>query len=189
MDSAILLKLLEKQKNMDEKNYLLTTIAFNAAPTLIHNKPASLTSFTKGKRNLYHIWDSYKTSVPAALGIEYVELRRTQERILVLFYRPKQLQQTLRNLQNAIFLKKQGYPNGLPVHEALTRLKSRMQSKFPHEIGIFLGYPIEDVLGFIEKKGREYLLCKYWKVYHNPDKAREYFDSYDQAKIQVVDSL
>ena len=35
---------------------------------------------------------------------------------------------------------------------------------FPHELGLLLGYPVEDVLGFIRNEGRNYLYCGYWKV-------------------------
>lgn len=42
---------------------------------------------------------------------------------------------------------------------------------FPHELGLFLGYPAEDVRGFIDRKQ-----CKYiglWKVYESDEeKAR-----------------
>jgi len=189
VESSILLTFLNKQKKMDEKSCLITTIAFNAAPTLIHSKPSSLTSFTKGRRNLYNIWDKYKKDVPAILGIEYFELRRTPDRILVLFYKHDHLSQVLLNVQNTTFLNSKGYPDGMTVVEALLRLKGRIQKGFPHEIGIFLGYPIEDVTGFIEKNGKDYLLCKYWKVYHNPDRANDLFESYDRARIQVINSM
>lgn len=189
MDSATLLRLLAWQSQMDEKNYLLTTIAYIAAPTLFHNKPSSLTSFTTSKRRLYGIWESYKEEIAALLGIEYIELRRTEDRILVLFYRPESLRKVLGQPQHAEFLQRNGYPQGMTVNEALLRLQNRMARTFPHEIGIFLGYPLEDVIGFIENNGQEYLLCKYWKVYHNPERARKLFASYDRARTQVVHLL
>lgn len=36
---------------------------------------------------------------------------------------------------------------------------------FPHEIGLFLSYPPEDVRGFIEHKGHESKCEGCWKVY------------------------
>ena len=36
---------------------------------------------------------------------------------------------------------------------------------FPHEIGLLLGYPPEDVSGFIENGGKNFLCSGYWKVY------------------------
>jgi hypothetical protein len=60
---------------------------------------------------------------------------------------------------------------------------------FPHEIGAFLGYPVEDVKGFIVNQGREYLLLGYWKVYSNPVAAKMLFRQYDQAKILAVNEF
>lgn len=51
-------------------------------------------------------------------------------------------------------------------------------SDFPHELGFFLGYPYEDVLGFIEHRGRDYLAAGPWKVYANLDRARATFERF-----------
>lgn len=54
-------------------------------------------------------------------------------------------------------------------------------SEFPHELGIFLNYPIEDIKGFILNDGKNSLLTKYWKVYSNINKAKETFKKFDEA--------
>lgn len=189
MESAVIWEFLDQQKNMDERNYLLTTVAFIAAPTIIHNKPSTLTSFTIGKRNLYHAWDRYKQLVYPTLGIEFVELQRTKCRVMVLFYKRSRLKETLAKVENSDYLIDQGYPASVGLDEALIRLKYRMKNGFPHEIGVFLGYPLNDVISFIEHEGKDYLLCQYWKVYHNPERASKLFEDYDQAKIQVLRSM
>ena len=38
------------------------------------------------------------------------------------------------------------------------------RKEFPHEIGVFLGYPLCDVKGFIENGGDGFVLSGYWKV-------------------------
>jgi signal transduction histidine kinase len=189
LERATISKFLAKQKGMDAKSRLLTTIAFIAAPTLLHTKPSALTSFTKSKRNLYYAWERYKTAVTPTLGIRYLELSRTPERILVLFYDADYLGRALCRPENGVFLRSMGYGGGLRVEEALAHLKSRMQQGLPHEIGLFLGYPVDDVREFIRNRGQGYILCRYWKVYHDPDKAQYLFDCYDRAKKQVVDSM
>lgn len=42
-----------------------------------------------------------------------------------------------------------------------------IQEDFPHEMGILLGYPVEDVEGFIINNGKNELYTGYWKVYDN----------------------
>ena len=189
MESTLLIKMLNMQKNMDERNFILSTIAYNAAPTLLHNKPASMISFTTGKRNLFQAWEAYKNDVCLSLGIDYYELVRTPGRVLVLFYNRVRLTAALVNGDNQAFLMSYGYSPEMTLPVALLRLKGRMEEGFPHEIGIFLGYPIEDVLGYIENNGKEYLLCRYWKVYKNPGRAQKLFNSYDRARIKILNSL
>lgn len=50
--------------------------------------------------------------------------------------------------------------------------------EFPHEIGLFLGYPPEDVCGFIENRAGGYKCVGEWKVYGDADKAKEIFAKY-----------
>jgi hypothetical protein len=61
--------------------------------------------------------------------------------------------------------------------------------EFPHEIGIFLGYPPEDVTAFIENDGKNYACRTHWKVYHEPDAAREICERIDRAKSEEADKL
>ena len=53
---------------------------------------------------------------------------------------------------------------------------------FPHEIGLFLDYPPEDVEAFIAGSS-ECKLCGYWKVYGDVDGARERFACYDACRL------
>ena len=57
---------------------------------------------------------------------------------------------------------------------------------FPHEMGILLGYPIEDVLGFMEQKGKNYLYSGYWKVYRDVSAKKKIFAQYENAKEELI---
>ena len=67
-----------------------------------------------------------------------------------------------------------------PEEENVARLLRRLTACpcFPHEIGLFLGYPLEDVRGFMENCGRNYRLCGCWKVYGDPEAALRCFARY-----------
>ena len=84
--------------------------------------------------------------------------------------------------------------DGEPLR-AVTRLSARMnryakgEIPFPHEMGVFLGYPLEDVKGFIQNGGRGSLFTGYWKVYHDPERARLTFLAYDKAKDSAVNEF
>ena len=58
---------------------------------------------------------------------------------------------------------------------AIEHLKRRLaagRGSFPHEIGIFLDYPLCDVRGFIENKAQNFKLVGTWKVYGDPEEAQ-----------------
>jgi hypothetical protein len=87
------------------------------------------------------------------------------------------------------FLVSMGYDEFMTLEQSLHYLSMRFENMCPHEIGVFLGIPLMDVLGFIEHKGDKYLFCRYWKVYHNPQRARSMFQQFDRAKINVMNSI
>ena len=58
---------------------------------------------------------------------------------------------------------------------------------YPHEIGIFLGYPLYDVIGFIEH--RRCLLQGYWNVYRHPQAAKRLFALYDRCISELQNGL
>ena len=50
--------------------------------------------------------------------------------------------------------------------------------EFPHEVGLFLGYPPEDVKGFIDHRANDFKCAGLWKVYGDEEKARSLFEKY-----------
>ena len=81
--------------------------------------------------------------------------------------RPALLRESLRQPERRAFLQACGYPVSMGTGRLLDELSRRMRSAkaggFPHEIGLFLGYPLEDVTGFIAAGGAEYRCSGCWK--------------------------
>ena len=101
---------------------------------------------------------------------------------LIYVYRPLRLAADLCKPGVAELLAGCGYQSLAP-NEALARLSERLcsQEGFPHEIGIFLGYPLEDVKGFIENSGRHFKICGQWKVYSDTKRAEKLFAKYAEC--------
>ena len=59
---------------------------------------------------------------------------------------------------------------------------------FPHEIGLFLGYPIEDVRGFMEQNGQNYKCRGIWKVYGDENETQKLFRKLEKC-AQVYQRL
>lgn len=60
---------------------------------------------------------------------------------------------------------------------------------FPHEMGLLLGYPPNDVKAFIENNGKGFLYSGYWKVYDNVSEALKLFEGYEKAREKVLGML
>lgn len=174
----------------DDKNYLLSIIAYNAAPAIARFKPSYLIIFhNKGKRNLYDFWEKYKDIVKEELNISFYELKSVDSSTAVLFYNENQLFNIFRQDNHIKFLEKYGYRQEMSVKESLYILKERYKITCPHEMGLFLGYPIEDVIEFIEHPNRRALMFGYWKVYYNMESASNTFRKYDEIKMKVINLI
>lgn len=114
-------------------------------------------------------------------GLRVLPLRYNEDRALVYVYRPAKLSQDLQCDMADKILRNCGYDQCTPeqcIIELIKRLKEN--EDFPHEIGLFLGYPPEDVRGFIENR----TACKLvgtWKVYGDADEAQKLFAKYKKC--------
>ncbi|WP_124061107.1 DUF3793 family protein [Gordonibacter sp. Marseille-P4307] len=132
----------------------------------------------------------------APLGV-FVDILATRPfGALVYVYRPDMVVRTLRQTKPMRFLQSYGYPNTCSVKPHIERMRRRIAEtdastscahacRFPHEIGLFLGYPLEDVIGFIENQGRNCLACGCWKVYSNERDAQTCFGCFRSCTKQM----
>ena len=112
-------------------------------------------------------------------GLWLLPLRCSPKRVLLYLYRPTLLRRDLADSRAAGLLRQAGYPEGGCGRYLGTLVRRiRENEEFPHEIGLFLSYPPEDVRGFMENRAANYKLVGTWKVYGDVDKARETFKRY-----------
>ena len=112
-------------------------------------------------------------------GMRLLPLRVQGDTALLYLYRPQRLQRDLENGETRALLSEIGYDDFRPGR-CLPRLMERLRrgGEFPHEVGLFLGYPPEDVWGFIVHKGRGCKCVGCWKVYGDAEQARRRFEGY-----------
>jgi len=110
-------------------------------------------------------------------------LRYRNQKALVYAYRRSRLETDLSHPETAEFMKRFGYEQTDPDY-AISRLAKRIreEDEFPHEIGLFLGYPLGDVIGFIENAGQNCKCCGCWKVYCNECEAVKLFAQYRKCR-------
>lgn len=163
-------------------------IAFHMAPSLLGIKCANLISVKKADFNIAENLERFNKKA-ASKNLEMKIICTYTDKVLILLYSRKLLECQLRERKSILL--KYGYPENLTIENAIEKLSGRIreQKKFPHEIGIFLGYPIEDVLGFIENKGENYVFSGYWKVYGNAEQAKRTFENYDKCRKFLCNKL
>lgn len=187
--NTVFRRFVDVKESCDEKNYFMHLIAYNIAPTIHGLKASSILNFSKNKNNMYNLWQKYKVEIKQRFSIEFLELKKTNFNVIVLFYNEEIMFDIINNAENLEFLREQGYKVISNLDEYLYELKFRFQNSCPHEIGIFLGIPLKDVKDFIQNKGCNYLLNGYWKVYNDKEYAKEIFKLYDIARVKVLENF
>ena len=109
-------------------------------------------------------------------GLRLLPLRKTGKSTLIYLYRPEMLREDLTCPEAASILAEKGYPCGNPNFCVVALARHLLcDESFPHEIGLFLGYPPSDVRCFMRdtRKGVRCVGC--WKVYGDPSEAEKTF--------------
>ncbi len=121
------------------------------------------------------------------LRMKFLILKNDGRNVLLLIYNPRLLEKWLVSEPTKSFLQEYGYPAELGISAMLTRLRARVNEngEFPHEIGCFLGYHLEDVIGFINNS-KNYETYGIWKVYGNVETKKKIFDLYDRCKANFT---
>lgn len=152
------------------------------SPTLANIKTANLFSclYSSKQMVIHEIRSINQKLVPK--GIRVLPIHMSKHRVLIYVYRPERLKRDLSNKIVRTFLENKGYPcdNFMCCINRLIK-KLREEPDFPHEIGLFLGYPLEDVKGFIENKADCSKCSGCWKVYGNEQKALKLIEKYEKC--------
>lgn len=172
-------------------NTLDQLLAFHCAPTLFRLKPANLIA--------HHAKDDFealrhageKMSLFESKDIYIEKLCGCDKKALTLVYRKSMLIHHLNQPENWGYLLTQGYPMEQGFEAIIRFLKRRVLESggFPHEIGVFLGYPLVDVIGFIKNKGQNCKMCGYWKVYGDVEEAKSMFGEFTRCRDALMAQL
>lgn len=154
---------------------LTELVVIHCAPTLKDKKCSSLVCLAS-----LPSFDEKELAGLRRKGLSFRFLTNRKGCPLLFLYRRNRLEEIIGGEASPV-LSSLGYDTS-SVERTLDRLEKRMkEDDFPHEIGIFLGYPLDDVRSFVENRGENFILSGVWKVYHNPDKAEKTFRLYSEC--------
>lgn len=156
-------------------------VIYHMAPVLTGIKPAELVPVKETCRVCKVIQPLIKSC-----GLFSLRLKRQNGVESLLIYDKERLAAVLSEPLALNLLAGEGY-GGLDMDKMLLMLSKHFSlNEFPHEIGLFLGYPPVDVKQFIEQKGRGGSCCRYWKVYHDEAGAVNVFRQIDLAREKAA---
>jgi len=174
-------------EKLSRKKYFVEYLTLKLASVLAGVKPSFLLSLRNwekfGQQNHFLLWEKDRKEIIKDLGLSFRELKETCKGIQVLFYNQDMLFDLLMQPEHQSFLENFGYSRCHKLDDFLELLKDRYNSPFfPHEIGIFLGFPLKDVMGFIDK--RNTLLTKRgrWLVFGEPEESLELMEIHKKAE-------
>ena len=115
----------------------------------------------------------------SAKGIRLIPVKKTAKGVLLYLFRPDRLRKDLTCPEAVCVLKEKGYPTDNPDGCLTCLVRHFMQDEtFPHEVGLFLGYPPSDVKAFMESPKDGYQCVGCWKAYSNQEEAQNTFRRY-----------
>lgn len=169
-------------------DYLLL---YHCAPTLYKKKAANLFSVGNITAEKLDALSSSYARMLSPLGLNVYVLCECDNNALFYVYNKELLARQLASPSVRNFMAKYGYLGLNNLEEVISHLKERISfcREFPHEIGIMLGYPLDDVIGFITHKGKNFLYSGCWKVYGNKEIAVETFKVFEQCRNDACEKF
>ena len=170
-------------KKMDVHSVPLQ-LALQCAPVISGIKISNL--LTIPAKNLMEL-----SSILKKTKLSFRILYPGRERLVILIYREAELKEYLERDEVGAFIYKCGYKTSdmnkiFPIFVKHYIRYMELKQDFPHELGLFLGYPVEDVVGFIENNGKNFLYSGYWKIYKDAEIKIQLFNNYERVQTEMV---
>lgn len=180
-------EIMKLRTSQDEEAKMALLLAIHCAPILSGSKAANIMTVT------VHEFDRIGYLLQGT-GIRYRFLKTKGDKGILYLYREKRLRQYLEQEEIQEFLSEYGYDQ-VDIAQMLNLLSKRIQmyndqeAVFPHEIGVFLEYPLGDVKGFLANEGKNFMYSGYWKVYQDLQGAVRRFIQYDMERELTIQAL
>lgn len=119
-----------------------------------------------------------------------VEIKEDNKKKQVLFYNLPTLDRVLKEKPVQRFLTVSGYPSPYSLEKYVEYLVNKMRwGRTYYEIGVFLGYPLKDVIGFMGYSPLKFTGIKGWRYYGDRALSEKIYARYQKAREEVRELL
>ena len=163
-------------------------VIMRLGPTLTGEKPMHIFFFNKGFKFINEILNDIELLFSQHSSIRYQLVYSHNESIKVIFYNKHTMNRLLNDQRIQRFLSSHGYELNSKVDMYMNHLADSLKDNvIPSEFGVFFGYPVKDVMGFIGHPSLQHVKTTAWKVYGNPDPSDLILKQFDAAEKKVLE--
>lgn len=158
---------------------LLKTIS----PVIKGIKPAEIISIPKIENNMQDKLELLRSMIKRCDRIEGKVIDYSNKSYKVFIYNENSLENILHRKNIKKFLAKYGYNINYCLQDYLDTLYTKIcKGEIPDEIGIFLGYPLKDVMGFMGVSDLPLTKINYWRIYGDANISDKLYDNIQKVK-------
>lgn len=170
-------------------DYFIKNYIYELGPVIMGNKPIHLFNISKNNENLRQYVDHMDENFSKCEFVDYKRIDK-ENRIIIIFYNMEAIEELLKDKRNIKFLSSLGHDMSTTGEDYLNFFCDQLKNnKLPHEIGLFFGYPLKDVIGFM---GHPCLTCTKvngWKVFGDPKLSDIKYEEFKKAEKRVKEAV
>ena len=172
------------------KDCLAAFFAVAAAEVLSGTKPANMIRVPNQRlpcgRRMYRLWQNFGADLLQNSPLSVWPMQTEKNSVLLLIYRSDLLERRLRGKTMQAFLVRHGYSRPLTLEKTLQHLQDSFKEGIPHEVGMFLGYPLKDVKGFMSQESEPSQDRGMWRIYGPSARSLRLNDLYRSKRLEMI---
>lgn len=170
----------------DYNQYYKINIIKRLGPVLLSDKPIHLFCFKNDFKFKKQLLKKIHLNFGQLENIKYEVIPSVNNTVKILFYNIYNVQKVLNNAKKVKFLKSKGHKNVETYQYYINYFVKHLEKNIiPPEIGIFFGYPIKDVLGYIGHPSLKSSGVDRWEYYGDPRISKEIAKEYHKAEEEI----
>jgi hypothetical protein len=175
------------------EKYREINVMMRLGPTLVGAKPMHIFCFKKDFKFIKELLSDIEYLFSAHKNIHYHLVYSRNNSIKVIIYNKKSMNRLLMDQRILKFLTSRGYSDQWRAEDYMTSLCSHLlENHLPEEYGVFFGYPLKDVIGFIGHPSLKHVKTTAWKIYGDPkisDIIHKEFKRAEERALMLSQSL